>query len=327
MKSTYYDYLRSLTKEQLIDLIYKPYKKRGEYPAISKRKVALRLSYHGENYKGVQHYKHLKSVHDCLQNALKVSGIGDGIVFCGRTDAGVSAINMVVSVEVNSRLENPNRSYQIIESDHEEYPYDVALNMLLPDDIRITGWAPVPDNFNARYDCIQRHYKYFFALGSLDLKKMEEAVEKICQMDDFYHLSTHSNPKAIYKRKISEIKIHKVSMQTSLVKMGLTNNAGGNSFSLDDDLYSLDIKAGGFLHNMVRKIFWVVQRCGKGNPFTLKNVEIADSTPLVFVGAKYREDLNFLGNRYSEVQFQREASIAKIRAAVSQLRLDTYKLK
>lgn len=322
MKSTYYDYLMSLTKEQLVDLVYTPRTKRGEYPAVSKRKVALRLSYHGENYKGVQHHKHLRSVHDCLQNALKVSEIGDSIVFCGRTDAGVSAISMVVSVEVNSRLENPNRQCEIAESDYREYPYDVILNMLLPGDVRVTGWAPVPDSFNARYDCIQRHYKYFFMLGNLDLKKMEEAVEKIRQLEDFYHLSTHSNPRAIYKRKIDEIEIARVPTRA---EPGFASSTSCRSFTSDGGLYCLDIKAGGFLHNMVRKIFWVIENCGKGNAFTLRNVEIADSAPLVFVGAKYREELKFLGNRYNEIQFKREAGIARIKAAISQLRLDAHK--
>lgn len=41
---------------------------------------------------------------------------------------------------------------------------DIAhtLNRLLPPDIRVLAWAPVPKHFNARYDCLFRTYKYFF---------------------------------------------------------------------------------------------------------------------------------------------------------------------
>lgn len=306
MKSTYHDYLNSLTKEQLVELIHKPYERRGEYPAISKRKIALRISYDGESYKGVQYHKHLKSIHDYLQNALTIAELGDNLVFCGRTDAGVSAISMVVSIEVNSRLDNPNRTYEATSEDKREYPYDVILNMFLPEDIRVTGWAPVPDNFNARYDCIQRHYRYFFVLNGMDLNKMNEAVEQIGKMDDFYFLSTHSNPKAVYKRKLDYIAISRVEQSK------LTSNEG---------LYYLDIKAGGFLHNMVRKIYWVIQRCGKGGGFTLNNVEIADPGPLVFVEGIYKNKLNFIGNRYNEMQFKKEADKARIKAEIAELRL------
>lgn len=306
MKSTFLDYLNSLTKEELVSFIYKPFYKHQEYPAISKRKIALRLSYDGRNYRGVQHHKHLRSVYDCLQNAINVLEIGSDIVFCGRTDAGVSAINMIVSLAINSRFENPNRGYRRTEEDKKEYPYDVILNMMLPEDIRVTGWAPVPDNFNARFDCIQREYKYFFILNDMDLNKMNEAVEKIKNMDDFYLLSTHSNPKAVYKRKLDDIRIIK------------------DNDTVSDDLYYLNIKASGFLHNMVRKIFWVIKMCGKGGDFKLNNVEIADSKPLVFVGAKFKENLEFGGNKYNKELFRKEYENDKIKMAISKLRLSYF---
>lgn len=325
MKSTYFSYLNSLNKEELIELIYKPFQKYGDYPAISKRRVALRLSYDGKNYKGVQHHKHLRSVHDCLQNALEITGIGNGIVFCGRTDAGVSAISMIVSADMNSRISSPNREYNIVEEDYTEYPYDVILNMHLPEDVRVTGWAPVPDMFNARYSCIQRWYKYFFVLNDLDLERMYTAVEVIGKMDNFYGLSTHSNPKAIYKRSIDEIKIEKVNMiterrDTKELSMFETGNNEG-------DLYCLDIKASGFLHNMVRKIFWAVQNYGKCNELMTENVEIADARPLVFVGAKYEEDLNFIGNKYTVQQFKDELDIIRAKSAIAKLKYEMHKMK
>ena len=49
------------------------------------------------------------------------------------------------------------------------------LNSNLPTDIRITASAEVPDDFNARYHCIAREYRYFFVENLLDVEKMREA--------------------------------------------------------------------------------------------------------------------------------------------------------
>ncbi|KAM0681636.1 pseudouridine synthase deg1 [Glugoides intestinalis] len=319
MKSTYFEYLNSLDKQQLINIIYQPFEQRGEYPGIAMRNIALRLSYHGENYKGVQHHKYLRTVHDCLQNALKLTGLGEEMVFCGRTDAGVSAISMIVSLKMKSRIENPNRSYKIVDSDYEEYPYDVILNSFLPEYIRLTGWAPVSDNFSARYDCIERHYRYFFVLNELDITKMEEATKEIIKMENFYKLSTHSNPKAKYNRKIKTLAIKKAHTE---IKQDI-----GDEFQVSskkDDVYYLEIRAHGFLHNMVRKIFWTIENCGKGKPLCLENIEIASPLPLVFVGAKFKEKLSFIGNKYSKPQFKDEKDLASVKAAMQKLRLERY---
>lgn len=348
MKNTYYEYLQSLNKEELIRLVYSPFEQIQTYPGISKRRIALRLSYHGENYKGVQHHKNLYTVFGCLQNALKLTEIipeESKIVFCGRTDAGVNAISMVVSLDVHSRISNPNRTFQLEESDYEEYPYDVILNMMLPEDIRVTGWAPASDDFNARYDCVQRQYRYYFLLNNLNMRLMEEAVDKIGKMEDFYELSTHSNPKANYKRKLDYIKIVKVEnddIKNKIVKVEnedikntdnvmivdemnkLKITTSHNIKDYSDDLYCLEIAAPGFLHNMVRKIFWVIQNSGKGNGIILRNVEIAPPEPLVFVGAKFKENLNFIGNRYNKILFKREEELSRIKHAISKLRLEKY---
>jgi tRNA pseudouridine(38-40) synthase len=44
------------------------------------------------------------------------------------------------------------------------------LNRVLPAEIRVIAWAPVRPDFSARFDCIEREYKYFFPKGDLDLE-------------------------------------------------------------------------------------------------------------------------------------------------------------
>lgn len=43
------------------------------------------------------------------------------------------------------------------------------LNAILPEDIRILACQEVSDDFNARYWCTKRSYKYFFAKNNLDI--------------------------------------------------------------------------------------------------------------------------------------------------------------
>lgn len=51
----------------------------------------------------------------------------------------------------------------------EELPYLAMLNRILPMDIRVLGWTPVPPHFNARFSCLSRTYKYYFLRSDLDL--------------------------------------------------------------------------------------------------------------------------------------------------------------
>lgn len=308
----YFEYLQKLSKDELIKIIYdKNDKKAGNYPYKSKRRIALRLSYNGKNYKGLQSHAFIKSIEGEIMRSLNATGIGESPVFCGRTDAGVSAISMVVSLDVKSRIENPNRNFEIVEDDYNEYPYDKIINERLPLDIRITGWAPAPDEFNARHWCIQRYYKYYFLKKNLNIELVREGCEKIKKMCNFYKLSTHSNPRAVYDKKIDEINIE-------LVEKSKEKNTDY------DDLYCLNIKSGSFLHNMVRKIVWLIQSYGNGNPFVLEQVRIAPPYPLIFVSGKYKEKINFIGNRFSKPIFEIEWDNARIENIIAEFKFKNY---
>lgn len=357
--SSYYGHLESLSKNELLKLLCKTRRASKPPPFKSSRTIALRLSYDGRNYSGVQHHLNIRSVEDELLTAVRLTGIGaddwqetqtgdtdrmdTGIAsgrmprpnttdtpnssrctFCGRTDAGVSAIAMVVSLRVKSRLDEPNRAYELAESDRTEYPYDKMLNEKLPDDIRVTGWASVPDAFSARYSCVQRYYRYYFTMAGMDPGRIQEATERLGRMTNFYRLSTHSNPRAVYDRRIDEMYVSRADARSDDESSKSIFDQGENRPSRGDGLYCLHIKARGFLHNMVRKMVWVIGEYGRGGPFSLERVNIAAPEPLVFVAAKYPERLNFIGNRFSEPAFRGEYDSARIACAIARLRLDGY---
>jgi tRNA pseudouridine38/39 synthase len=67
-----------------------------------------------------------------------------------------------------------------------EFSYPRLLNGVLPPSIRVIAWAPVDEDFNSRFSCTYRHYKYPFHLDpSLDLSQMREAAEFLVGEHDF----------------------------------------------------------------------------------------------------------------------------------------------
>jgi tRNA pseudouridine38/39 synthase len=89
----------------------------------------------------------------------------DSFTRAGRTDKGVSAMGNVISLRLRTDIEVNSSSICKLD-------YCSMLNALLPEDIRIIGCEPVGEDFNARYWCISRRYKYFFARGNLNLELM-----------------------------------------------------------------------------------------------------------------------------------------------------------
>lgn len=66
-----------------------------------------------------------------------------------------------------------------------EISYAHVLNKLLPPEIRIIAWMPVEQEFDARFSCLHRTYKYFFPAANLDIEIMNCAAQKFVGKHDF----------------------------------------------------------------------------------------------------------------------------------------------
>jgi hypothetical protein len=99
---------------------------------------------------------------------------------CGRTDIGVSALANVVTLQLRSKA----RSNEPLPEPEGELDYPLILNKVLPDDIQVTGWAPVPDDCHARHSATYRKYKYFFsgtlstAIAPIDITNGQSYCER-----------------------------------------------------------------------------------------------------------------------------------------------------
>jgi tRNA U38,U39,U40 pseudouridine synthase TruA len=67
----------------------------------------------------------------------------------------------------------------------QEVDYAHSINKLLPPEIRVMGWADIPDSFSARFSATIRGYRYFFPRRELDVVAMREAAGRMVGGHDF----------------------------------------------------------------------------------------------------------------------------------------------
>lgn len=118
-----------------------------------RRPIQLVVSYDGTDFGGWQRQKNARSVQEELEKALeKMHGHPVRISGAGRTDAGVHAKGQVAGF------------FTDIASIPAE-KFILALNKLLPRDIRVLEAGEAPDDFHARFDASLRRYRYFMICG------------------------------------------------------------------------------------------------------------------------------------------------------------------
>ena len=209
---------RKLSQEQIIKNKTKKPLKKFDFSKHNTRFIALRFAYLGWNYNGLaiqKEYTPLPTVEGTILEAMNKCKLVPSMVLqdynfsrCGRTDKGVSAMSQVISLKVRSNLTDEEQLDPA--NDCKEIPYVHVLNQLLPDDIRISAVClRPPPNFDARFSCVHRHYKYVFKGENLDIDKMSKAASYFLGEKDFRNFCKLDGSKQItnFKRTIISSKI------------------------------------------------------------------------------------------------------------------------
>ena len=99
-----------------------------------------------------------------------------------------------------------------------EIRFVYILNRVLPPEIRVLAWSPVPTCFSARFSCTSRTYKYFFPRGDLDLELMRAGLEQIVGEHDFRNLCKMDvgNGVVNFTRSISRVDLKTISSSAAL---------------------------------------------------------------------------------------------------------------
>ncbi|MCS6809007.1 MAG: tRNA pseudouridine(38-40) synthase TruA [Bacteroidota bacterium] len=112
-------------------------------------RCALLLEYDGTNYAGWQRQPNARTVQEVIEHAIERVVCSSVHVVCsGRTDAGVHGFGQVAHVDI------PRECHVA------EHRLARAFNAFLPDDIRIRAARIVAPHFHARFDAVQREYRY-----------------------------------------------------------------------------------------------------------------------------------------------------------------------
>lgn len=150
----------------------------------------LEITFDGSNYGGWQIQPNQKSVQETIQQVLSRLYNYQEIELVGssRTDAGVHALNFAAAFIAPKSPAIPMQKLK------------TALNMMLPDDIKIRTITQVDDNFHARFDTFGKAYTYVINLGDatpfsnrysysprakIDVERMRQATQILIGKHDF----------------------------------------------------------------------------------------------------------------------------------------------
>lgn len=211
------------------------------------------LEYDGTDLIGWQENRQGPSVQSIMKDAIYgFCGTRPDVVGAGRTDAGVHAVAMVAHFDIDGEFD-ANTVMR-------------ALNFYLNNKpVSVLDCEVVPDEFNARFDCVARHYKYvvlnrsaspvlnknrvYWVPRKLNINAMQVAAQKLIGNHDF------TSFRASECQAKSPIK--------TLDKIKITQSG---------DEIIFEFSARSFLHHMVRNIVGTLVEIGLGKPYDIDEI-------------------------------------------------------
>jgi len=251
---------------------------------MSVQRIAMAVEFDGSAFHGWQRQGNAISVQAVLESALeKIERHAVKLVAAGRTDAGVHARALLVHADVDrGRWLRSARAYT------------QGVNQMLPDGVRVTGVRAVAADFHARFDCLERRYRYqvwnrstpsaieqwrhWWMPRKLDPGAMAEASRYLLGSQDFSSFRASGCQAATAIREVRHIEVVQRDWEVSI-----------------------DIHADAFLYHMVRNIAGSLVQVGTGAWRPERVAEVLDARDrsqaaatapahgLYFTDAVYRE--------------------------------------
>ncbi|WP_040285510.1 tRNA pseudouridine(38-40) synthase TruA [Sporosarcina koreensis] len=209
-------------------------------------RIKATVAYDGTLFSGYQSQPGKRTVQSDIDKALRKLHKDDSVysVASGRTDAGVHAWGQVIHFDTPLSLEDDR--------------WVMALNVLLPKDIRVIDAAVVPEEFHARYSATGKTYQYRWTRTAIqspfernyavhlgkwnpDAARMREGAARLLGTHDF---SSFCSSKTATSSKVRTIRKLEIEEQ--------------------GDQLLMTVEGDGFLYNMVRTIAGVLYAVGIG---------------------------------------------------------------
>jgi tRNA pseudouridine38-40 synthase len=217
------------------------------------KNVLIKIEYDGTDFRGWQIQPDVRTVQGEIEHVLKyIAGEEVHIHGTSRTDAGVHAVAMTAHFDIDDT--------------HDANTVMRALNFYLNNKpVSVLDCEIVSDEFNARFDCVARHYKYvvlnrsaspvldknrvYWVPRPLNVDAMKNAAQKLLGNHDF------TSFRASECQAKSPVK--------TLDKIEITQNG---------DEIIFEFSARSFLHHMVRNIVGTLIEIGLGKPYDVDDV-------------------------------------------------------
>ena len=207
-------------------------------------RLALGISYNGQNYDGWQSQPSGRTVQDHLEAALgQFAAVPLDTVCAGRTDAGVHGLMQVVHLDTDLQ--------------RTPYSWIRGTNSFLPPDIAVQWAQPVPDAFHSRASAVSRRYAYLllespvrpsveagrvgWVFRALDQGAMREAAAHLLGEHDFTSFRASG-----CQAKTPVKTLHRLHIE----RRGA--------------YWRFDFEANAFLHHMIRNIMGCLLVVGQG---------------------------------------------------------------
>lgn len=228
----------------------------GGMPAAST--LVLEVGYRGAAFSGYAEQPGERTVGGELRSAVETLLHRPVEMECaGRTDAGVSALGQYVSVPLAEGELEGREARRLARS----------LMALTPEDVSVRGVLSARPGFSARFDALERRYRYRIATGNarpvlawdhswwfrgeLDPDAMGEAARALVGEHDFRSFCKASSANLMEEAGRS------TSRYLRSVEVSRVVEAG-------EPLVCVDVAGNAFLHNMVRVIVGSLVEVGRG---------------------------------------------------------------
>jgi len=213
----------------------------------------VELEYDGTNLIGWQENQDGDSVQSLLMDAIeKFCGLRPTIFGAGRTDAGVHAVSMTAHFD--------------LDKEYDAETVKRATNFyLINKPVSVLFCERVSDDFNARFSCTARHYKYvvlnrsaqpvlekdrvWWVPQKLNVGAMRTAAEKLLGNHDFTSFRASECQAKSPIKTLDKIEI-----------------------KVDGDKIIFELSARSFLHHMVRNIVGTLVEIGIGKPYDIDEI-------------------------------------------------------
>lgn len=208
------------------------------------KNIKMVVSYDGTGYHGFQRQKNALTVQEVLEKSLaKIYRYPVILQASSRTDTGVHARGQVVNFR--SPFSIPEEKVAL------------ALNALLPRDIRVLKSEEVPLYFHSRFDAVEKLYTYLVDRGEtlsvfhrlyalhyprpLDLEALQEGARCLLGRHDFTSFCASGSQAKSREREIREAR-----------------------WEEEGPFLRFVVRGDGFLYHMVRIIVGTLLRAGQG---------------------------------------------------------------